>query len=329
LRLGGHDPNGEAFVEFQQQLLALTKRGVALAVVSKNEETVALEAMRRHPEMVLRPEMLAAFRINWQDKAQNIVEIANELNLGLQSIVFLDDNPVERARVREALPEVYVPDWPADPTSYPVALASLNCLDAAHLSSEDLARNAMYATERERRSLRTRVSSMEEWLAALDLVVRFEPFGKPNAARIVQLLNKTNQMNLKTRRLSEAELAEWAAHPAREVWGVHVSDRFGDAGLTGILSLGREADEAHVEDYVLSCRVMGRRVEETMVWAAKRRAAALGAKWLVVKPIATPKNKPCCDFFARTDLLRDGNHYRHPVGGDDPAPAKVTIQGLS
>ena len=115
LNLGGHDPDGEAFVQFQKQLLALTKRGIALAVVSKNEEATALAAMRSHPEMQIKPEMLAAYRINWRDKAQNIVEIAEELRLGLQSIVLLDDNPVERARVREALPEVYVPEWPTRP----------------------------------------------------------------------------------------------------------------------------------------------------------------------------------------------------------------------
>ncbi len=329
LRLGGHDPNGEAFVQFQRQLLALTRRGIALAVVSKNEESTALEAMRNHPEMAVRPEMLAAFRINWSDKAQNILEIAKELNLGLQSVVFLDDNPIERGRVREALPEVYVPEWPVDPTHYPRALDSLRCFDTAHISVEDMERNAMYATERERSSLLGRVSSFDEWLATLDLNVRFEKVGSSNVARAAQLLNKTNQMNLRTRRLSESELLSWSSKKGHEVWTVHVSDRFGNSGLAGILSLSRAGDEVSVVDYVLSCRVMGRRVEETMVWAAKQRASALGGRRLLVSPIVTSKNRPCVAFFEeRAGLKKASDGYVESLGSTEPAPALVTIEGL-
>jgi FkbH-like protein len=329
LRLGGHDPEGEAFVEFQKQLLALTKRGIVLAVVSKNEESTALEAMRSHPEMIIRPEMLAAYRINWKDKAQNIVELAQELNLGIQSVVFLDDNPIERGRVREALPEVYVPDWPADPTHYPRALESLRCFDTPHLSAEDLERNAMYATERERNALRTKVSSMEEWLGTLGLTVRFEPLGGANLARATQLLNKTNQMNLRTRRLSEGELLAWAQQDGHEVWATHVSDRFGSAGLTGLLGLSREGGQVHVADFVLSCRVMGRRVEETLVWAGRRRAGALGGNALVIEPLATAKNKPCRDFFARLDgLAGSAEKYVCAVDPGELPPDLVRVEGL-
>jgi FkbH-like protein len=329
LRLGGHDPDGEAFVQFQKQLVALTKRGVALAVVSKNEESTALEAMRKHPEMIVRPEMLAAYRINWRDKAQNIVEIAQELNLGIQSVVFLDDNPIERGRVREALPEVYVPVWPADPTHYPRALEGLRCFDAPHVSAEDLERNAMYATERERTQLRGKVSSLDEWLATLELKVRFEPLGPQNIARAAQLLNKTNQLNLRTRRLSEAELLAWSREGGHESWAVHVSDRFGPAGLTGLLGLARRGEDVHLEDYVLSCRVMGRRVEETMVWAACVRASVLGGRQLLVRPIETAKNKPCRDFFLRTEgLTPDAAGYARSLSGPFTKPALVDVDGI-
>jgi len=328
LRLGGHDPSGEAYVQLQRQILALTKRGIALAVVSKNEESTALHAMRSHPEMAIRPEALAAYRINWRDKAQNIVEIAQELNLGLQSVVFIDDNPIERGRVREALPEVYVPEWPSDPTRYPDALDGLRCFDTAHISAEDVERNAMYATERERSALRGKVSSFDEWLATLDLKVRFERVAPTNIARAAQLLNKTNQMNLRTRRLSEGELLSWAKEDGHEAWAVHVSDRFGAAGLTGILAVAREGDDVHLADYVLSCRVMGRRVEETMVWAARRRGAALGGRRLVAVPLPTAKNKPCVDFFARAGLDRAGDGYAAPLEGSEPAPPLVVVEGL-
>jgi FkbH-like protein len=328
LRLGGHDATGEAFVQFQRQLLALTKRGIALAVVSKNEEATALDAMRQHPEMAIRPEVLAAYRINWRDKAQNILEITKELNLGLQSTVFIDDNPIERGRVREALPEVYVPDWPVDPTRYGTALDALRCFDSPHVSAEDRERNTMYATERERTSLRNQVASFDDWLATLGLKTRFERLGAGNVARATQLLNKTNQMNLRTRRLSEAEFLEWSRAAGHEAWTVHVSDRFGDAGLTGLLSLSREGDDVHVADYVLSCRVMGRRVEETMLWAGRRRAVALGGQRLVVSPIPTSKNKPCLDFMARAGMPQAASDYVPRVAGDEPSPALVAIEGL-
>jgi FkbH-like protein len=329
LLLGGHDARGEAFVAFQKGLVALTRRGIALAVVSKNEETTALEAMRSHPEMIVKPDMLAAHRINWRDKAQNIAEIATELNLGLQSVVFIDDNPVERGRVSEALPEVLVPDWPRDPTHYPRALESLRCFDTPHVSKEDLSRNEMYATERQRSELKTVATSIDEWLESLGLVVRFERIGKTNVSRAAQLLNKTNQMNLRTRRLSEAELLAWADDPTHEAWAVHVADRFGDAGLTGIFAISQDGEKARLEDWLLSCRVMGRRVEDTMLWAAARRAAQLGARSLVIEPVVTKKNKPCIDFFAGAGLPRDGESWLLQLGAHLPAPQLVSIEGLA
>jgi FkbH-like protein len=329
LVLGGHDACGEAFVAFQKGLVALTRRGVAVAVVSKNDEATALEAMRSHPEMIVKPEMLAAHRINWRDKAQNIAEIAAELNLGLQSVVFIDDNPVERGRVGEALPEVLVPDWPRDPTHYPRALEALRCFDTPHVSKEDLARNAMYATERQRSALKNVATSIDEWLASLGLVVRFERIGKANIARAVQLLNKTNQMNLRTRRLSESELLAWEDDPAHEAWAVHVADRFGDAGLTGFFALSCDGDKAKLEDWLLSCRVMGRRVEDTMVWAAASRARERGARSLVIEPIVTKKNKPCIDFFAGAGLPREGESWLVPLGAPPSRPTLVSIEGLA
>jgi FkbH-like protein len=329
LVLGGHHAEGEAFVEFQRKLLALTRRGITLAVVSKNEESVALEALRRHPEGVLRPEALAAYRINWRDKAQNIAEIAEELNLGLASFVFIDDNPVERSRVGEALPEVYVPDWPADPTQYVRALEALRCFDTPDISAEDVERTRMYGVERERGALKAQVASFEDWLKALELEVAFERLQPSNLSRTAQLMNKTNQMNLRTRRLSERELLEWSQGLGREVWAVHVSDRLGDAGLTGILSLERKGAEVAIEDYVLSCRVMGRRVEEALVWAAVERARALGGGRLLARPIPTAKNKPCLDFWAKTPFANESDALVWRLSDALQKPEHVRIEGLT
>lgn len=328
LRLGGHDAEGEALVDFQRAIKALARRGVVLAIVSKNTESVALEAIRSHPEMVLREEDFVAHRINWNDKARNVADIAAQLNLGLQSVVFIDDNPAERARVREALPEVLVPEWPVDKLLYPAALAALRCFDVPAVSAEDAARTALYAAEQRRTAARAEVGSLDDWLAGLGIRVRAEPLGGANVARATQLLNKTNQLNLSTRRLTEPEFLAWAADPAHEVWAVHVADRFGDAGLTGILGLERTGDRCRVVDFVLSCRVMGRKVEETMAHLAVARARAWGATGVEAVYRPTPKNKPCLDFwdrsgFARTDA--DGV-FAWDAGAEYARPAYVALE---
>ncbi len=326
LRLGGHDMVGEALVDFQREVLALSKRGVALAVVSKNEESVALEAMRSHPEMIVRDTDLVGWRINWRDKAQNIADLVKELNLGLQSVVFIDDNPIERARVREALPEVFVPEWPEDKTRYVAAFRALGCFDVPSLSAEDAARTRMYVEERKREELRSQVSSLDEWLDDLGTKVQLARLAASNLPRTSQLLNKTNQMNLRTRRLSEAELMDWASAPNREVWAVSVSDKLGAAGLTGILGLERDGDRCVVIDYVLSCRVMGRRVEETLVWFATERTRALGAARLEAPYAATAKNKPCLSFFSGlAELTREGDVFTWTGASPFPKPRGIDV----
>jgi len=265
--------------------------------VSKNEETVALEAFGSHPEMVLQRDDIVAHRINWTDKARNVAEIATELNLGLQSVVFIDDNPVERARVREALPEVYVPEWPKDPMQYVSTLLSLRCFDAPSVTREDAERTQQYVAERKREELKANVGSLDEWLESLGIRVRFSPLGQANVVRATQLLNKTNQMNLTTRRLNEVELTAWASTRNHELWTINVSDKLGDAGLTGVLGITFEHGVARILDYVLSCRVMGRKVEETIVAFAVERARARGASEVVATYLPTPKNKPCLSFW--------------------------------
>jgi FkbH-like protein len=297
LRLGGLDGSGEAFVDFQKGLKDLKRRGVVLAIVSKNEESVALEAIRKHPSMVLQEADFVAWRINWTDKAKNILELTQELNLGLQSVVFIDDNPVERTRVREALPEVYVPDWPAEEFFYPSALRALRCFDAPSLSREDLERTRMYGEESQREALKRNVGSIDEWLKSLGVTVSAAALGPSTTVRAAQLLNKTNQLNLATRRLTESELVAWAAHPNRRFYVISVADRLGEAGLTGLLGLEFENDVAHIVDFVLSCRVMGRKVEETMVHIAVASAIDRGATTVLAKYLPTAKNKPCLSFW--------------------------------
>jgi FkbH-like protein len=304
LVLGGHDPTGEALVDFQKQLKALKNRGILLAVVSKNEESVALETIRKHPEMVLREDDLAAWRINWRDKAENVLAIVNELSIGLDSAVFIDDNPMERARVKESLPAVTVPDWPQDKLLYSQALFALDCFDSPIISNEDRQRVGMYASERQRLSLKTAVASMDEWLKTLAIRVRVEPINTENLVRVAQLFNKTNQMNLSTRRMTGSELLDWASKHGRQMFAFRVSDRFGDSGLTGILSTEIQGQQVQIVDFILSCRVMGRNIEETLIAFAVECGRSQGLKRLWLQYAATGKNKPCLDFLLRSELTQ-------------------------
>jgi FkbH-like protein len=305
LNLGGHDHVGEAFADFQRGLKALTARGVQLAIVSKNDEATALEAIDRHPEMQLRRGDFAAWRINWEDKAQNVVALLEELNLGAESAVFIDDSAIERARVRDAVPGILVPDWPDDPTRFREALSSLRCFDSPFLTAEDRGRTTMLAAERARRSGLAAAANLEDWLQTLDIKLHVEPLSGVNLDRATQLFNKTNQMTIATRRLTKPELEAWAAALGHSLLTFRVADRFGDSGLTGIVGLrfdGPDRTVAHLVDFLWSCRVAGRNVEDAMLNVAVTHCRAHGASTLRVEVTPTARNKPCVDFFHRSGL---------------------------
>jgi FkbH-like protein len=298
--------------------------------VSKNDESVALDAIKNHPDMILQLDDIVGWRINWRDKAQNVAELVSDLNLGLQSVVFIDDNPAERARVRDALPEVLVPDWPEDKTLYRKTLLELGCFDIPSLTAEDRDRVKMYASERERKTSMEVVGSMEEWLLSLNVKAEVERLNHGNLARAAQLLNKTNQMNLSTRRMTEAELMAWVEGSGNYMWTVRVSDKFGPLGLTGLLSI--EVDkvdttQACIVDFVLSCRAMGRKVEETMLAIAIQQLPSLGVSHLFVKYLPTQKNMPCLEFLKRSGLRHEspGHTFFCDTTIEYPYPEQVTV----
>jgi len=295
IRFGGHDPVGEAYLEFQKALKDLMNRGIQLAVVSKNEESVALEALAKHPEMQIRIDDLVAWRINWSDKAQNIIDIVNEVNVGMDSVVFFDDSITERERVKEALPQILVPELPSNPFNLRDFLWGMSCFDSIALSQEDRVRAQNSKLDRKRRSSKQSCSSLDEWLTELNTLVTVDPLSDSNISRIVQLFNKTNQFNLSTRRLSEKELLHWVNVKERCVLGFRVEDRFGDSGLVGILSLDGSTGE--IVDFILSCRVMGRQIEKTMLHIASIKAQELGLERIFAKYARTERNKPCLDFW--------------------------------
>ncbi len=325
IRLGGHDALGEAYVAFQQELKRLRNRGILLAVSSKNDRVTALGAIDSHPEMVLRREDFCALEIDWTDKADHVARIISQVNIGPQSVVFLDDNPAERGRVREAHPEVLVPEMPDNPIQYCDLLRSLDGFDFSSITEEDRRRTQMIRENADRDASRGVYASLDEWLASLSLRVTIEPLGPANLARAAQLLNKTNQMNLRTRRMDEAAWLRWAEQEGHEVHTFRVADRFGDSGLTGILGLRREGEEVYVEDFVLSCRVFGKQVEEVMLAKGTRRAAG---RPLVFDFLETPKNAPCRSFLDRGYLDRNRDRYTFDAAAPFPVPAHVEVTGI-
>ncbi len=302
LRLGGHDHLGEAFRDLQRELKTLSSRGIQLAIVSKNDESVALQAIADHPEMLLRQSDFVGWRINWNDKATNILDLAKELNLGLASMVFIDDNPAERDRVASALPDVLVPDWPKDATSYVTALRELDCFQTSTLSNEDRTRKESYIANRERQLLMQTFDTADDWLRRLGTRVRVSPVSAANIARVAQLFNKTNQLNLSTRRLSEQEILDWQLPQHRSMLAISVSDHFGDMGLVGIVSVEAGPASGAIVDYILSCRVMGRKVEETLLHIAAEELVQLGANTVEIRYLPTARNRPTLEVLQKAGL---------------------------
>jgi len=332
LRLGGHDYVGEALQDFQRALKGLKNRGLLLAVASKNDESVALAAIQRHPEMILKLEDFVAWRINWKDKADNIIELVKELNLGMDAVVFIDDSEHERQWVRHALPEVYVPDWPTDKTLYASHLLSLRCFDSLQVSAEDAARTKMYQEETSRSQARSEDASMEEWLAASDLQVTVRRLEEVDLPRVAQLINKTNQMNLTTRRLSELELKRWCENTGAAVWSIRVSDRFGDSGLSGVLSavIDTDAEDAvRIVDYVLSCRVIGRKIEDVMLHLAVEWARSLHKANVLATYVPSDRNGVCRNFWMNSGCAwqKENSTFVWPVDQTHFLPQYIQVRG--
>ena len=306
LRIGGHDYLGEAFHDFQVRIKSLTNHGVILALVSKNDESIAVEAIKKHPEMVLSINDFVAHRINWEDKAKNIVEIVEELNIGLQSVVFFDDSLFERERIRETLPEVFVPDLPKDPTDYVTFLSKLRCFDTKHITAEDRVRGKLYKTESKRTKLKQKFKSISEWIETLNLEILIENIKKENVPRSLQLLNKTNQMNLSTRRLNEQEFKNWIDKDSNHLWTVRAKDKFGDYGIIGIISISIKNRSASLIDFILSCRIVGRYIEETIIKFLKEFCIDNDIDEINGEYKKTEKNSLCYQFLKKLNIV-DGN----------------------
>lgn len=323
IHLGG-GPAGEAFVEFQRYLAALARTGVLLAVCSKNNPEDALLPFREHPEMVLREQDIAVFRANWQAKDENLREIAAAVNIGLETMVLVDDNPAERARVRQNLPEVEVVEMPADPALYVAALSRTGLFETLAVTGEDRQRTASIRGNLERHALEANAGSVDDYLAQLEIKVQLTAFDEANLPRILQLIHKTNQFNLTTRRRTDAEVRALMAAGAFTL-AMRASDRFGDSGLTGVLIAAPEGECLRVDTWLMSCRVLGRRLDEVMFAALVRYAEANGYRHVIGEYIPTAKNGQVADLYLRLGCVAEGQLFRWDVGKEFTAPAMIEL----
>jgi FkbH-like protein len=318
IRLGQGDPEGEAFVAFQTYVKSLGERGVILAVCSKNTDHVAREVFEKHPDMVLRLDDISCFVANWDDKATNLARIAEQLNIGLNSLVFFDDNPAERSIVRQLRPEVAVPEVPKDPAYYIRALDRQRYFEALTISAEDLKRTEFYRADSERQALESSVVDLNAFLQSLDMTARIEPVSASTIERTVQLINRSNQFNLTTRRYTNADVLNFTSNPHWVTRTVSLRDRFGDNGLISVLFARVDSDTLVIDTWLMSCRVLKRGVERLLLDNVIAAAIDRGLKRVLGEHIPTKKN----------ELVRE--HYRTlgfvEVAGETPGHAYWELQ---
>jgi FkbH-like protein len=318
IRLGATYP-GSAYVEFQQLLRDLARRGVILAVASKNNPADVDEVFARHPSMLLRREDFAALEIGWQPKSESLRRIAERLSIGLDHIVFVDDNPVECAEVQRALPQVRAIALPAQPERFVRELSREGLFDIVAISAEDRRRGDLYRQRAEAETARAGAGSLEDFYRDLAMELSVAPIASRSLPRAAQLTQKTNQFNVTTRRYTESEIAERLSDPGWTGFTVAVKDRFGDHGIVGVALARVEGDALAIDTLLLSCRVIGRTVESAMLARLCDDAVARGLRSLRGTFIATAKNAPARDLFERHGFQKvaegeGGEEWRLDVG---------------
>ncbi|MDH3208557.1 MAG: HAD-IIIC family phosphatase, partial [Gemmatimonadota bacterium] len=304
LALGTEYP-GNAFVEFQQELKQLSRRGTVLAINSKNNEGEVREAFSSHGSMVLEWDDFAAKRVNWRDKASNMRELAEELSLGLDSFVFIDDSPHELEIVQQALPEVTVVQVPQDPSELPGLLSRLGFFDSVVYTEADRKRASYYRVRGMESELKRSSTDLEGFYRSLGMRLTVYAVGETETPRVAQLTQRTNQFNMTTRRYTESDIRGFLDDPDYLVRAYRVEDRFGDNGIVGV-AIVRKLSEWYLDTLLMSCRIIGRAVEDAILALLAEEAISAGARALVGEFIPTKKNAPACDVYARLGFVPTG-----------------------
>lgn len=298
---------GHAFSDFQSWLKELKKRGVLLAVCSKNNEDTAKEPFEKHPDFVLRLEDFSIFVANWEDKASNIRYIRDVLNLGMDSFVFIDDNPFERDLVKSMIPEITVPDLPDDPSRYLSYLRSLNLFETASYSEADTVRTDQYREEVGRTQAKAQFGSFDDYLKSLEMKAEYSPFDEFHTPRIAQLTQRSNQFNLRTVRYTEDQIAAASEDDSRITLYFTLRDKFGDYGLISVVIMDKKDDETlFIDTWLMSCRVLKRGMEEFIINKVVETAKKNGFSHVIGEYLPTPKNAMVKDIYSRLGFSDEG-----------------------
>lgn len=307
IKIGGDYP-GNAFLYFQEALAELSRKGVILAICSKNNEQDVLEAWSKNPFIVLKNDYITTYRINWENKAANIREMASELNIGPDSFVFVDDNPTERELVRQMLPMVAVPEFPDKPYELPRFFKSLveDYFKVYALTEEDKQKTVQYKANANRQRERCKFSDFDEYLESLNMEIEIQTLNEYNLPRIAQMTQKTNQFNLTTKRYSDSDLLAFAKEGWR-IYCIKVKDKFGDNGITGAMFLEPKGKKWTIDTLLLSCRILGKGIEEAFVRSVLERLCSEGAEIVEATYIPTAKNVQVSDFYEKMGFAVTGS----------------------
>ncbi len=305
---------GKAFSEFQYWIKKLKNRGIIVCVCSKNTEAIAREPFEKHPDMVLHLEDISVFVANWENKPDNIRKIQEVLNIGFDSMVFLDDNPFERNIVRENIPDICVPELPEDPAEYLEYLYGLNLFETVSFSNEDLERTKLYQTEAKRVSIQKSFTNENDFLKSLDMLSLVQPFNKFNTPRVAQLSQRSNQFNLRTVRYTEADIERLSRSADHYTLSFTLEDKYGDNGLIAVVILQREnTDILFIDTWLMSCRVLKRGMENFVLNTIVELAKENGYVHLRGEYIATAKNEMVKDHYLNLGFMKEGGYWKLQV----------------
>lgn len=322
----GPEPPGNSYLEFQRVLLSLHQRGIILAINSKNNYDEALKVIKEHPYMVLREEHFASIRINWNDKVSNMKEITSDLNIGADSMVFFDDDPVNREYVRINMPQILTVELPQDPSQYAQTIKKMNEFSVLSITDEDAQRGRMYLEQRKRNDLEQSAPDLESFLKNLDLKVLIKNANEFTIPRISQLTLKTNQFNLTTKRYQESDIKKLSNDDRYVVGCAQVEDKFGDNGITGVFIIHKEnPKEWFIDTFLLSCRVMGREVEKGILGYIINKAKENGVERIKAQFIPSQKNKPIENFLPNCGFQKDGDYWVYSLKAQFTAPDFLMI----
>ncbi|MEJ6979553.1 HAD-IIIC family phosphatase [Pedobacter sp. P351] len=318
---------GKAFSEFQYWLKKLKNRGIILAVCSKNTESVAKEPFEKHPDMVLHLEDIAVFVANWENKADNIRQIQSILNIGFDSMVFLDDNPFERNLVRENISEICIPELPEDPAEYLEYLYSLNLFETTSFSNEDTERTKLYQVEAQRAILQQKFTNEDDFLQSLNMVSLVEPFNKFNTPRVAQLSQRSNQFNLRTVRYIEPDIEKLVSSPNHYTLAFSLKDKFGDNGLISVIILEKENNnDLFLNTWLMSCRVLKRGMENFVLNTIVSVAKENGYSRIKGEYIPTAKNEMVKDHYSNLGFTENNGHWELNVANYEQKKNHITIK---